>query len=122
MEINGTKSYIASSQLIRHGQSSLQGPDMTGPRAGHCSATLEDGSIIMTGGLTPNADGSSLTEVYNATTLQWERRSDMKHRRMYHACTSVWLNQHPKLGKGFLDADLWTSGNVLSIMVAGGEL
>ena len=88
----------------------------------HCSATLEDGSVIVAGGaIQSNRDGSSLTEVYNASTLQWERRGDMQRGRLQHACTRVWLDPNPQVGDGIIST-LVDSKSVLSIIAAGGEM
>ena len=112
----------ASSQIVRDGHPTVKGPNMTEGRASHCSATLEDGSVIVAGGMTQsNRYGSSLAEVYIATTLQWERRGDMQRGRLQHACTSVWLDPNPQVGDGIIST-LVDSKSVLSIIAAGGEM
>ena len=113
---------LSSSQLVRPGQPTVQGPHMTEGKVFHCSATLEDGSVIVAGGQAPsNPYGSNLTEVYNATTLQWERRGGMQQGRLGHACTSVWLNHHFGVHDGII-ATAVDSQSVLSIIAAGGEM
>ena len=88
----------------------------------HCSVTLEDGSIIVAGGSAQSYRyGSNLTEVYNTTTLQWERRGGMQHGRMGHACASVWLDPQPPVGDGIIASTVQHS-SILSIIAAGGEI
>ena len=113
---------LATTQLVRPGQPTVQGPDMTEGKVFHCSATLEDGSVIVAGGMTEsNPYGSTLTEVYNATTLQWERRGGMQHGRLDHACASVWLDPHPAVDDGII-ARYVDSQSVLSVIAAGGGM
>ena len=113
---------LSSSQLVRPGQPTVQGPHMTEGRALHCSVTLEDGSVIVAGGATQSKqDGSNLTEVYNATTLQWERRGGMLHGRLDHACATVWLDPEPVVDDGIITG-IVDSQSVLSIIAAGGGM
>ena len=113
---------LSSSQQVRPGQPTVQGPHMTEGRMAHCSATLEDSSVIVAGGMMrSNRYGSNLTEVYNATTLHWERRGGMQQGRFHHACASVWLDPQPAVGASII-ATLVDSQSVLSIIAAGGGM
>ena len=46
-----------STQIVRPGQPTVWGPDMTEETDGHCSSTLEDNTVMVTGaggGVTPS--------------------------------------------------------------------
>ena len=113
-------------QVVRQGQSTQWGPDLTefGPGAFHCATTLQDNSVILTGGRT-HSDfyGSARTEVYNATTRKWERMADMRYKRYCHSCTNVWLVPNPRFSiiEGVIATEVDDS-NVLSVVVAGGKM
>ena len=113
----------SSTQIVRPGRPTAWGPNMTEASFSHCSSTLEDYTVMVTGGRRmSDHTGGARTEVYSFTTQQWSRREDMNHRRMYHSCTTVWLksSSHPKNGIIGRDA-VNSSGSVLSLVVAGGE-
>ena len=107
-------------QVVRQGQPTQWGPSLTETGAAHCATTLQDNSVILTGGRTQsNFTGSPRTEVYNSTTGAWERRSNMKQRRYGHSCTNVWVDPHP-VSEGVI---AWeeTPTATLSVVVAGGR-
>ena len=91
---------------------------------GHCSSTLADGSVIVTGGETvSNRFGTRLTEVFNATTLRWEKRADMQQGRFYHVCTSVWLETNPSVEQNDgIIAQQVQPYHRLGLVVAGGRM
>ena len=109
---------LSSTQIVRPGQHTQPGPNMTGGALGHCSTTLLDGSVIVTGGRRPdNPGGSTRTEVLNTNTGLWIQGMDMRQRRFLHSCTQVWVTP---------DSDdiltgLLTNSSVLSTVVAGGK-
>ena len=110
----------SGTQVVRQGQPTQWGPNLTEAGVLHCATTLQDNSVILTGGRTDsNLTGSARTEVYNSTTGVWERRSNMKQRRYGHSCTNVWVEQHPRL-EGVI---AWkeTATAILSVVVAGGR-
>ena len=113
--------YIQSgTQVVRQGQPTQWGPSLTEAGAYHCATTLQDNSVILTGGRTQsNITGSARTEVYNSSTGVWQRRSNMKQRRYGHSCTSVWVDQHPS-AQGVI---AWeeSATAILSVVVAGGR-
>ena len=113
--------YVQSgTQVVRQGQPTQWGPSLTEPGGFHCATTLQDNSVILTGGMTnSNLTGSPRTEVYNSTTKVWERRASMKQRRYGHSCTSVWVEQYPSL-EGVIAWDE-TATAILSVVVAGGR-
>jgi hypothetical protein len=107
-------------QIVRPGHSTQPGPNMTGWAYGHCSTTLQDGSVISMGGARPdNFGGSARTEVYNFTTKQWRQAHDMRQRRLYHSCTQVWVT--PDNPEDDILAPVHTNNSVISIVVAGGN-
>jgi hypothetical protein len=110
-----------STQIVRPGRPTEWGPDRTEEAADHCSTTLQDGSVIVTGGRrSSNMGGSAKTEIYNFTTKQWSQKKDMKHRRVWHSCTQVWLS--PDALESQIVAGQATNKSVFSIVVAGGKL
>ena len=113
--------YIHSgTQVVRQGQPTQWGPSLTEDGAYHCATTLQDNSVILTGGKTDsNFTGSARTEVYNSTTKVWGRRSNMKQRRYGHSCTSVWVDPHPS-ADGVI-ASVESATTILSVVVAGGR-
>ena len=113
--------YVQSgTQVVRQGQPTQWGPSLTEAGAGHCATTLQDNSVILTGGMTrSNSTGSARTEVYNSTTKVWGRRASMKQRRYGHSCTSVWVDPHPSY-KGVI-AWVESATAILSVVVAGGR-
>ena len=114
--------YVTSStQIVRPGQSTVWGPDMTEGTTVHCSATLEDNTVMVTGGARrSDPGGSARTEVYSFTTQQWIRRADMKQRRLDHSCSTVWLDSSDNPFSGVIGYGVHNS-SVLSVVVAGGE-
>jgi hypothetical protein len=81
----GAKNILSSTQIVRPGMPTEWGSEMTEVVAGHCSRTLQDGSVIVTGGQRrSNPYGSAKTEIYNFTTRQWSQKKDTKQRRMHH--------------------------------------
>ena len=112
----------SSTQIVRPGQPTVRGPNMTEVAMSHCSATLGDNTVMVTGGgrRSDAITGSSRTEVYSFTSEQWTRRVDMNQRRMGHSCSAVWLNSGDDPFTGVIDPTL-TNSSVLSVVVAGGE-
>ena len=111
----------SSTQIVRPGHPTVWGPNMTEETMMHCSATLANHTVMVTGGGRRSAHGGSArTEVYNFTTQQWERREDMNQRRLGHSCCTVWLDRSsdPKLG---IISQRVDNSSVLSVVVAGGE-
>ena len=113
-------SYIQSgTQVVRQGQPTQWGPSLTENGIAHCATTLQDNSVILTGGRTQsNFTGSARTEVYNSTNGVWERRADMRHKRVSHSCTNVWVDQYPPY-EGVIAWDQ-SASTTLSVVVAGG--
>ena len=115
--------YVQSStQIVRPGQPTVRGPDMTEVAMSHCSATLADNTVMVTGGgrRSDAITGSARAEVYSFTSKQWTRRADMNQRRMSHSCSAVWLDSSGDPLTGVIDPTL-TNSSVLSVVVAGGE-
>ena len=115
-------SVVSSTQIVRPGQPTVWGPDMTKNAMWHCSATLENNTVMVTGGERRGSGhgGSARTEVYSFTSQQWTRRADMNQRRMWHTCAMVWLNSRSDF-YGILASGV-DDDSVLSVVVAGGEL
>ena len=114
-------SLVSSTQIVRPGQPTVWGPDMTKNAMWHCSVTLEDNRVMVTGGQRRwRGGGSARTEVYNFTSQQWTRRADMNQRRMWHSCSTVWLDSSGGF-YGILASGV-DDDSVLSLVVAGGEL
>ena len=113
----GTESSVLSTtQIVRPGQTIQPGPNMTGAAYGHCSITMLDGSVIVTGGRRLYKDGGSArTEVYNFTTGHWRTVQPMTQRRMFHSCTQVWVTPESDILSGAV-----TNSSVISIIVSGG--
>ena len=109
---------LSSTQIVRPGQPTQPGPHMSGWALGHCSSTLQDGAVIVTGGIRPdNLGGSARTEVLNTSTGVWVQGRGMRQRRAGHSCTQVWVTP---------DADdiltpTLTNTSVLTTAVAGGK-
>ena len=113
---------MSSTQIVRPGQATQWGPEMTEQTTSHCSTTLGDGSVVVSGGQR-NSDhfaGSARTEVYNITTSQWSRRADMGQRRASHSCSQVYLDPsgHSQIGIIVSPSD---PGAVSSVVVTGGK-
>jgi hypothetical protein len=108
-----------TTQIVRHGKPTQPGPDLTDWAAMHCSATLHDGSVIITGGRRPdNPYGSARTEMLNFTTQKWSKLSNMQQGRVYHSCTQVWLD--PDDPDDILRGSV-TKTSVMGVVVAGGK-
>ena len=118
------KHVYQSTQVVRHGQPTRWGPNLPEIGSHHCATTLQDNSVILTGGMTrSNPYGSVRTEIYNSTTKRWERKADMRRGRFGHSCTNVWVNPDPRLSKPFgVIARTLTDTSVLSVVVAGGKM
>ena len=113
-----------STQVVRQGQPTEWGPNLTEAGGNHCATTLQDNSVILTGGRTrSNRFGSARTDVYNSTTKRWERKADMRQRRQGHSCTNVWLETDPSFSiiNGVI-APVLSDRSVLSVVVAGGKM
>ena len=109
-------------QVVRQGQPTEWGPNLTEAGLGHCATTLQDNSVILTGGEThSNTYGSARTDVYNSTTKRWERKADMRHGRHSHSCTNVWLDPNPHSFGWPVIAMTMVDTSVLSVVVAGGK-
>ena len=88
---NGEESFTNKIQVVRRGRPTTPWlrPDMPEGRARHCSTALEDGSIMVTGGITlNNKQGSKSTQVFDSKTLIW--------------VTSSWMHILPKTGHFFV--------------------
>ena len=110
---------LTTSQIFRPGQPTQPGPVLTEATMASCSTTLEDGSVIMTGGFTLSSrGGSTRVQVFNFTTKEWTPRESMNQKRSKHSCGQVWLTPDDYRSNIFSD-DL-TNNSVLSIVVAGG--
>ena len=111
----------SSTQIVRPGQATVWGPNMTEETAAHCSASLEDNTVRVTGGRRgSDLTGSARNEVYSFTTQQWTRRGDMNQRRWVHSCSTVWLDSRSDPLNGIISQYVDNS-SVLSVVVAGGE-
>ena len=111
-------------QVVRQGQPTRWGPSLTEAGTDHCATTLQDTSVILTGGVTrSNRYGSARTDVYNSTTKRWERKADMRQGRFDHSCTNVWLEPDPSFSiRTGVIAQMLTDRSVLSVVVAGGKM
>ena len=90
--------------------------------SGHCSVTLEDGSVMTTGGRRDSTpSGSPKMEVYNFTSKFWTRKADLRMRRFNHSCTQVWLNTEDPDVNGIVQTGTVSNNSVLSVVVAGGK-
>ena len=108
---------LFQTQVVSQGQPTQWGPNLTEAGDNHCATTLQDNSVILTGGETQsNRFGSARTEVYNSTTKRWERKADMRYRRTGHSCTNVWLDSDGSIG------NYWSDYSILSVVVAGGKM
>ena len=111
----------ASTQIVRPGQPTEWGPQLTEVTASHCSTSLGDGSVTVSGGQRrSDPGGSARMDVYNFTTREWSRRGDMGQRRLGHSCSQVYLDPSDRPPRGII-TDHSTAGAVLSVAVAGGE-
>ena len=111
---------LSNTQIVRPGQPTQAGPNMTGVAYGHCSTTLLDGSVIVTGGGRPdNPWGSARTEVLDITTGLWRQVHDMRQSRGYHSCSQVWVT--PDNPDDDLLTNRLTKRSVTTIVVAGGN-
>ena len=111
---------LSSTQIVRPDQPTQPGPDMTEISISHCSTTLQERSVIVTGGQRKsNPYGSPKTEVYNFTTGKWRQLQDMTQRRFFHTCTQVLLEpDDPDFN--ILNGHVRNT-SVLSVVVAGGK-
>ena len=108
---------LSSTQIVRPGQPTVQGPSLTEAGFLQCAATIGDGLVMLTGGRTQtDQGGSARVEVYNFTSMQWTQVGSMRQRRYWHSCTQVWLTPD--------DPDILTTvttnTSVLGVVVAGG--
>ena len=116
--------YIQSStQIVRPGRPTVSGPDMTGGAAGQCSAVIQEGFVVVTGGRRsgPGMGGSVMTEVYSFNSEAWTRKADMNQRRAFHSCTNVWLEPMPDPTISGVISAAVTNRSVLGVVVAGGK-
>ena len=122
--ISRNKRALSSTQIVRPGQPTVWGPNMTEETTGQCSATLGDWSVMVTGGQRrSNLGGSDRTEVYNFTSQQWTNKTAMTQRRARHSCTNVWLDPyHDSVNSNGIITTSVTNRSVLSVVVAGGNL
>ena len=112
----------SSSQIVRPGQPTVWGPEMTEVTMAHCTSALADNTVIVTGGgrRSDAITGSARTEVYSFTDQQWTRRADMNQRRYWHSCSTVWLDSSSHPMTGIIPVTV-SNSSVLSVVVAGGE-
>ena len=116
----GDTGSLSSTQIVKPGQPTQPGTNMTGWAVGHCSTTLLDGAVIVTGGLRPdNPRGSARTEVLNTSTGLWILGMNMRQRRFDHSCTQVWVT--PDNPTDDILTDILTNSSVLTTVVAGGK-
>ena len=108
---------LNTTQIVRPNHPTEYGPQMNEGIFGHCSTTLLDGSVLLTGGTRGNPSGGSpRTDIYNFTTAQWTQVQNMRQRRTGHSCTQVWLDpDNPNILSGIV-----TNTSVLGVVVAGG--
>lgn len=107
----------STTQIVTPTGPTIWGPNMTERVSSHCSTTLGDGSVIVTGG-GMGGYGSTTVKIYNFTTGEWWRAMDMRQGRHVHSCAQVWLDPTEMLGI----IDLTPSDDsVVSVVVAGGE-
>ena len=107
---------LSSTQIVRPGHPTVQGPSLTEWGLLHCAATIGDGLVMLTGGRTQtDHGGSARVEVYNFTSMQWTQVGSMRQRRYLHSCTQVWLTpDDPVILTGGT-----TNTSVLGVVVAG---
>ena len=117
--MDGNLNTTLKTQIVRPGMATEYGPDMQEPSLGHCSTTLLDGSVIVTGGRQTPFMANGKTRIYNITTKQWEAKQDMKQSRSDHSCAQIWLSPNDPMSD-FING-LVGSTSVLSIVVAGGK-
>ena len=111
-----------TTQVVRDGQPTTWGPNLTEATSGHCSVTLEDGSVMTTGGRRESTpSGSPKMEVYNFTSKFWTRKADLRMRRFNHSCTQVWLNTEDPDVNGIVQTGSVSNDSVLSVVVTGGK-
>ena len=111
----------SNTQIVRPGQPTVWGPPMTDEAQGHCSTTLYDGSVMVTGG-ERHSSSSARVQVFNITTKAWEERKAMMQKRYFHSCTQVWLDPNPNIHNGGMFVPrIITNRSVLSVVVAGGN-
>ena len=123
IDLHQKPSVYQSTQVVRQGQPTQLGPNLTEWKVEHCATTLQDNSVILTGGLTSsNSYASARTEIYNSTTKRWERKADMRHGRHSHSCTNVWLDTNPHSFAWPVIAMTMADTSVLSVVVAGGKM
>ena len=110
-------------QIVRPGQPTVRGPDMTEVAVAQCSTTLANGDVIMTGGTRAGGSGSAstATEVYSFTERKWTRKAAMNQRRFYHSCCQVWLDPHHHPHESGVITTVVSNSSVLSVVVAGGR-
>ena len=110
-----------STQIVRPGQPTVWGPNMTEETMDHCSATLANKTVMVTGGRR-SGHVSPWTEVFSFTTHQWTRRADMNQRRSGHSCSTVWLDIQPATAAEYgIISQYVDDSSVLSVVVAGGD-
>ena len=120
--LDADSTWQITTQVVRDRQQTIWGPNLTEATYGHCSVTLEDGSVLTTGGRRESTpSGSPKTEIYNFTSKLWSRKADLRMRRYNHSCTPVWLNTEDPDVNGIVQTGSVTNNSILSVVVAGGK-
>ena len=110
-----------TTQIVRPGSKTKQGPDMRMSVGGPCSTELPGERIFITGGgRRTQPGGSDVAEILHLQSGEWQDVGRLNNARMYHTCTSVWVNQHGTAGDIF-NKGVVTNTSVLSVAVAGGN-
>ena len=91
-ELENNSVYLGT-QIVRPGHPTVQGPAMQEWAKQHCSTSLGDDRILVTGGKRMTQPYSSdQVEILNTKTGVWTQVSRLQQQRAQHSCTSVWLS------------------------------
>ncbi len=75
---NSVEIYVPEAQI------STFAPPMSTPRAYHTCTVLDDGRILVTGGLSSSGVSLNTTEIYDPTTMIWSAGPTLPSRTAYH--------------------------------------
>ena len=88
----------------------------------HCSTTLANNTVFVTGGQRRSGwYGSNKTEVYSFDRQEWTTLAEMNERRYLHSCAPVWLNPHPDTSMDGIITTMPNNSSWLGVVVAGGK-